>query len=349
MTAEPAGNGLDCGRARQDSSCISAADRSATICDIWPRTAVAASDRRANAGNPGEAARRESRAARSARAASASPPGSPIVRAVVRKSRRRSQSSLPLSLSAMRSPRHAVAAPCGRRAMRSPRHAVAGKTGNDAGRDGAVKRRQPNRRKCSRPRVGRPGKCDILQVHVAVGDEPGEDRATEQDVESGRRPLATRSLVLSYLAGAGRSRTEQKSSSAGRRRSSAPRRMSKRSTSNAGDMPSGISINAADGTSKPRARPIPRQSHSTTGIVSKPAVPAGLRTWVNARPWAGSRLIGALIWTPDRRGVPGCEQSLARWRRSLFPRPTGRVTQPRRSVLSRSGIPRRSSPGPGRR
>ena len=46
------------------------------------------------------------------------------------------------------------------------------------------------------------------------------------------------------------------------------------------------------------------QSHSTIGSISKPAVPAGFRIWVNDRSTAGrrapsgARCVGDLIWTP---------------------------------------------------
>ena len=76
-------------------------------------------------------------------------------------------------------------------------------------------------------------------------------------------------------------------------------------------MPSGMSTRAAEGVSKPAARPSSRQSHSTTGRVSNPAVPAGLRMWVNGWSIAGisspSRVkhMGALICTPV---APACDR-----------------------------------------
>lgn len=75
---------------------------------------------------------------------------------------------------------------------------------------------------------------------------------------------------------------------------------------------------AASGTANPAARPSARQSHSTTGNVSKPAVPAGLRICVNGASIAGTsapsdvRHIGALICTPDSRGVSARSKSWAR-------------------------------------
>ena len=74
-------------------------------------------------------------------------------------------------------------------------------------------------------------------------------------------------------------------------------------------MPSGMATSAVAGTAKPAARPSARASHSTIGSASNPLVPAGFRICVNGLPVLGesvpsaSRYIGALIWTPDRRGV----------------------------------------------
>ena len=122
-------------------------------------------------------------------------------------------------------------------------HAIAGQAGKDAGRNRVVERCKPHRCKCLRSGFGRLEEGEIFRCmspspisQARTARRNRIPRSEVGSVDGGRRPPATRSIVLSYLAEAGRSRIEQKSSSARRRRSSTPRRISKRSTSNAGGL-----------------------------------------------------------------------------------------------------------------
>ena len=80
-----------------------------------------------------------------------------------------------------------------------------------------------------------------------------------------------------------------------------PVRISKRSTTSAGGMPSGMATSAVAGAAKPLAAPNVIASHSTTGSASYPIVPAGLRMSVKGVPALGARtplafrFMGALI------------------------------------------------------
>ena len=137
-------------------------------------------------------------------------------------------------------------------------------------------------------------------------------RSSSGAVDNDRTARATRSIVPSYFASVGRSSTEQRSSNANIRLSLTLSRISKRSTSKAGGIPSGMAINAVAGTTNPAARPRARAIHSITGKASNPPVLAGFRIWVNGVPVLGesiplaSRCIGALIWIPESRGVSAC-------------------------------------------
>jgi hypothetical protein len=106
-------------------------------------------------------------------------------------------------------------------------------------------------------------------VHVAIGDQPGEDRSAIQNVkvrgrmvDSDLSPFAMRSMVLLYFDEVGRSRIEQKSplrSDAGLRPAQNVEAFDHQGRRHAIRHLS----NAAEGTSKPAARSISRQSHST--------------------------------------------------------------------------------------
>ncbi len=74
-----------------------------------------------------------------------------------------------------------------------------------------------------------------------------------ESVESGRTARVTRSIVASYFAFGDKSNTEQRSSRASILLSSVLSRMSKRSTSRAGGMPSGIGIRATVGVARAAA------------------------------------------------------------------------------------------------
>lgn len=92
----------------------------------------------------------------------------------------------------------------------------------------------------------------ISRANIALFDE----RVTSSvgDVDMDRRARAARSMVLSYLDELGRSRTHHMSSRASSRWSSLPVRMSKRSTTRARCMLSGMGTNAIAGL-KNRRRP----------------------------------------------------------------------------------------------
>jgi len=110
------------------------------------------------------------------------------------------------------------------RAVQFQGHSIAAKAWENPRGYGVVEGRETDGGECLRTRFRRLEDGEILQVHVAIGGQPGEYRSRNRmltsaagPVDSGRKARAILSIVPSYFADGGRSRIEQKSSIARRR------------------------------------------------------------------------------------------------------------------------------------